>query len=132
MPLVASNETLSETAPVEYATMYFRSLTPVIMSAFAASLLLPSPAHADSVTVTFQDTIGNTVISDKFTVNDVNFMTSRTTFVAPGYTDSLVFSLTVIPNKEMQITYSGTVGNTAGTNVWTITGPSNGSAIATS
>src|SRR5262249_3680112 len=48
------------------------------------------------------------------------------------YTDTLVFSLTVIPNKEMQITYSGTVGNTAGTNVWTITGPSNGSAIATS
>jgi hypothetical protein len=31
----------------------------------------------------------------------------------------------------MKITYSGTVGNTAGTNVWTISGPG-GSAIATS
>jgi hypothetical protein len=94
------------------------------MSASAAWLLLPPPAHADSVTVTFQDTIGNTVISDKFTVNDVTFAITHNPIVSPGYKDTLVFSLTVTPGKQMQISYSGTVGNTAGTNVWTITGSS--------
>jgi hypothetical protein len=111
--------------------MNFRSLTPVIMSASAAWLLLIPPAHADSVTVTFQSPIGNTVISDSFSVNDVTLVPTHTKTVSAGYTDTLIFSLAVTPNKEIKISYSGTVGNTAGTNVWTISGPG-GSAFATS
>jgi hypothetical protein len=100
---------------------------------FAQDPILINNAPSDdfSVTVTFQDPIGNTVIKDSFSVNDVTFATTRTKTVSAGYTDTLVFALTVTPNKEMKITYSGTVGNTAGTNVWTITGPG-GSAVATS
>src|SRR5262249_50738233 len=95
-------------------------------------LLINNPPADDfAVRVTFQDPTGNTVISDNFSVNDVNFVTSPTTFAAPGYTATWVFSLTHTAT-QMTITYSGTVGNTAGTNVWTITGPSSGSAIATS
>jgi hypothetical protein len=106
---------------------------------FMAALMLSPKSFAQSpdddffVSVTFQDPKGNTVISDKFSINDLNLATPpvHTVNVSPGYTDTLVFSFTHTAT-ELKITYSGTVGNTAGTNVWSITGPSAGSAVATS
>jgi hypothetical protein len=100
---------------------------------FAQDPILINAAPTDdfAVAVTFQNPIGNTVIKDTFSVNDVTFVATRTKTVSAGYTDTLVFSLTVTPGKQMLISYSGTVGNTAGTNVWTITGPGGAGTSAT-
>jgi hypothetical protein len=111
----------------------------VYLLGFMAALTLSPKSFAQSpdddffVSVTFQTPKGTTVISDKFSINDLNLgaLPVRTTMVSAGYVDNLVFSFTHTAT-ELRITYSGTVGNTAGTNVWSIAGPSAGSAVATS